>query len=194
MSHYCPYCGEPIVFAHACHLAPAAKPASVEASPKHAYAQLDASDILKHIETKAQASQPTPCKHTKLQTFAVTECDLCGCETDQTRLPEAPPTPEPSAVLPWPAERIAAKVKGVERALQNGEYGWPEHADLQDLLSIITTYIHAPTPSSAPTGPEVERLVEAAEVVCYTSKGFPLAGAGFDELRSALAAFRKDRG
>jgi hypothetical protein len=72
----------------------------------------------------------------------------------------------------------------------------------EDFLSSEFAHVHesaliatlAPTPSSAPTGPEVERLVEAAEVVCYTSKGFPLAGAGFDELRSALAAFRKDRG
>jgi hypothetical protein len=33
MSHYCPYCGDPIVFAHACHLTPDAVPVPVEASP-----------------------------------------------------------------------------------------------------------------------------------------------------------------
>jgi len=81
MSHHCPYCGDPIVFAHACHLAPDAK----SAPAKNAYAQLDSSDILKRIEPKAEDSRAPKgttfmCPHCKgyINNQDGLICKLCG--------------------------------------------------------------------------------------------------------------------
>ena len=107
---------------------------------------------------------------------------------------QAQPAPEPPAVHPWMEEALSRKQKLIQQHSVSPicKAGHCSCIDRIDEIDHIVSIASAP--SSAPTGPEVGRLVEAAEVVCYTSKGFPLAGAGFDELRSAIAAFRKDRG
>ena len=156
---------------------------------------------------KAETSQPTPCV-------------ICGCPATHEHIichkgHEAHPTPEPSAGQPWmEAAQQAKEIFGVdpyepEEALNHAcglldviktewVQEWSEHDQkVRAGLSAILIWQRgtiAPTPSSAPTGPEVGRLVKAAEMareLLQPEVTKEPERTIFWELNPAIAAFRE---
>ena len=75
MSHHCPHCGDPIIFAHACHLAPDVKPAPAEASQPTRFYPGGSPDNLEALKPAPEPPSETASSVTIAELMLVIERD-----------------------------------------------------------------------------------------------------------------------